>query len=356
MQKESSAYNDEIHIDTLRYARHFEIAHTDNYKRITIFDPWHEGQTLGRYYLVHDSLTETPDDGLRIRIPLQRLVIGSASYIGYLEALGLLDKIAACPDTVQIYSPTVISQVREGKTLPFGDPYAVNTETILRMRPDLIMMIGYAGTDQSTERLRSLRQPVITNVEWTEPCILGRAEWIKMFGAFYDLESEADSIFLGIEANYNRLKVLAQTTNDKPSILPGAPFRGTLYMPGGQGFMTKMFRDANGSYLHSDNSERESIGLDLETVVRNFVNADIWIGADATSMHQLLSTESRYALLKPVKTGQVYNNSRHATPTGGNLYWEATPVHPDWLLEDLIRVLHPDLLTSGEYHFLQQLK
>ncbi|MBP5318744.1 MAG: ABC transporter substrate-binding protein [Paludibacteraceae bacterium] len=342
--------------DSLAYARHFEITRTDSYKRITIFNPWNNLQVLDRIYLVRDSLTQVPSDGLRIQLPIRRLMIASASHIGYIEALGLLDRVVLCPDTTQIYSPALKAQVRDGQTAAFGDPYAVNTETILHTRPDLIMMIGYAGADQSTERLRSLNQPVVCNVEWTEPTILGRAEWIKLFGALFDLEALADSVFDQTAGRYHQLCERAQQAGEHPKILPGHPFRGTWYMPGGQAGMARMFADAGGSYAYSDRPEAESVGIDFETVVRDFWQADLWIGADARSMKELLGEDSRFALLKPVTDRQVYNNRLHTSATGGNLYWETTQVHPDWLLEDLIRVLHPGLLPEGGFHYLQHLQ
>lgn len=127
-------------------------------------------------------------------------------------------------------------------------------------------------------------------------------------------------------------------------------------MPGGQAGMAQLFRDAGGRYAYSGNTASESIGIDLETVVRDFWQADIWIGADARSMQALLGEDPRFALLKPVKDHQVYNNQRHTSPTGGNLYWETTQVHPDWLLEDLIRALHPGLLPEGGFRYLQHLE
>jgi iron complex transport system substrate-binding protein len=43
---------------------------------------------------------------------------------------------------------------------------------------------------------------VMFNGDWTEQSPLGKAEWIKFFGALYGLDSKANSVF-EIEKEYN---------------------------------------------------------------------------------------------------------------------------------------------------------
>jgi iron complex transport system substrate-binding protein len=45
------------------------------------------------------------------------------------------------------------------------------------------------------------------NGDWTEQSPLGKAEWIKFFGALYGLDSKANSVF-EIEKEYNATLVL----------------------------------------------------------------------------------------------------------------------------------------------------
>jgi iron complex transport system substrate-binding protein len=42
---------------------------------------------------------------------------------------------------------------------------------------------------------------VMFNGDWTEQSPLGKAEWIKFFGALYGLDSKANSVFSEIEKN-----------------------------------------------------------------------------------------------------------------------------------------------------------
>jgi iron complex transport system substrate-binding protein len=40
---------------------------------------------------------------------------------------------------------------------------------------------------------------------------------------------------------------------------------------------------------------------------------------------------------------------------GGNDYWESGIVHPDVILADLVKILHPDLLPDHELYYYQHI-
>ncbi|MFI0491223.1 MAG: ABC transporter substrate-binding protein, partial [Flavobacterium sp.] len=41
---------------------------------------------------------------------------------------------------------------------------------------------------------------------------------------------------------------------------------------------------------------------------------------------------------------------------GGILYFELSPSHPDWVLKDLIKILHPELLPKHQLFFFKKLE
>ena len=57
-----------------------------------------------------------------------------------------------------------------------------------------------------------IHQKIIFNGDWTEKTPLGKAEWIKFFGALYDLDEKASEIFNSIEKEYNSVLTLAKNT------------------------------------------------------------------------------------------------------------------------------------------------
>ena len=61
-----------------------------------------------------------------------------------------------------------------------------------------------------------------------------------------------------------------------------------------------------------------------------------------------------YKRQRPVREGRVYNNNRRTNPSGGNDYWESGVIHPDLILQDLIRIFHPEL-TDAEPTYYRKL-
>ena len=73
--------------------------------------------------------------------------------------------------------------------------------------------------------------PVIINGDWREETPLGRAEWIKFFGALFDKEKLADSIFNTIEEDYLAAKLMVKEKTSHPTILSGAVSYTHLTLP-----------------------------------------------------------------------------------------------------------------------------
>ena len=94
------------------------------------------------------------------------------------------------------------------------------------------------------------------------------------------------------------------------------------------------------------------MALSLETVMGNFLNADIWVGVDVNTYEQLEEQDERLMLFKPVKNKQVYHYLNRTTKTGGNDFWESAMLRPDILLKDFIYIAHPELLPDWELYYL----
>ena len=187
--------------------------------------------------------------------------------------------------------------------------------------------------------------------------MLARAEWLRFVACFLDKDRLADSLFRQTEANYLRLKELASSAaGSAPVVMSGDNFRGSWYMPGGRSHQAQLFRDAGASYFFENDSTTGSIALGFEQVVRDFNQADIWIGAsNATDLNALLAMDERYVWFKSVKNKQVYSYQGRMTADGANDYWESAVVRPDSLLADFIKLFHPELLPGHEWIYINQL-
>ena len=84
--------------------------------------------------------------------------------------------------------------------------------------------------------------------------------------------------------------------------------------------------------------------------------ADLEREAFAVRIRRLLSEpDPRLADFDAWKNGKIVNNDARRIEGGGNDYWESGLQHPEGLLADLVRALHPELLPKHElvwYRFL----
>lgn len=340
----------------LSQAKGFGIARTDHYTTITVYNPWKEGEVYDKYYLVRDEKTEVPADGHKIKVPLKSLMTNSATHLGFLELLGELDKVTGVCSSNYIYNPTILEGVKEGRIKDLGDAFNLDIENLLMLHPQAVMTTAYNADDENSRRMRQTGLNLIYNIEWQEPTLLGRAEWIKFIGAFFDKEAMADSIYNAVEQRYKDVKMKAMQLSSSPSIFSGQDFRGTWSLPGGKSYTAQLFRDAGATYLYGQDSTNTSIGSNIEEVLMNFNQTDIWIGVQAASLKELGQTDSKYKLFKAYKDGNVYNINKRTNAAGGNDYWESAIARPDLLLSDMIKICHPDLFPDYELTYYEQLK
>ncbi len=348
------------HGDTLQtaYARFFDLIQADDYLTAVVYNPWKEGEVYARYYLVRDTASKVPADGVKIQIPVQQFVANSATYFESLNQIGELHTVTGTCNVSYIYNPEINKGVQAGTIQDLGDSYNLNIEKLMKLRPDLVMTTAYNSQDENSKRLAQCGIPVVYNVEWQEATPLGRAEWMRFIAAFYDKLPQADSVFCSIAQRYEALKLRVAGANpdSKPRLLSGQDFRGTWSMPSGESFNATLYRDAGASYFYEDRKGTGSVTTTLEEALLHFNEADIWIGSLANSYQELIEMDSKYKLFKPYKQRNVYNYNRRTTSSGGNDYWEGAIVHADLLLSDLIKLFHPALLPDYSLTYVQKLK
>jgi iron complex transport system substrate-binding protein len=341
--------------DMIQYAEGFNIIHTDDYTKIIVFNPWKRGEVYDIYYLIKDAKVFVPSDGHKVMIPLKSLMVNSATHLGFLDLLGETDKVTGVCSASSIYNPSILQGVEEGKIMDLGDSFNLDIERLLLLKPHAVMTSAYHAEDENSKRMNQSGLTVLYNIEWQEKSLLGRAEWIKFIGAFFDKENLADSIFDDVAGRYHTIKKQANLATGTPSVLSGQDFRGTWSMPGGQSFNARLFRDAGARYYYADNNASGSIATTMEEALLYFEQADVWIGVQTSTLEELAKTNKKYKLFKAYQKRNVYNTFKRTTATGGNDYWESGVARPDLLLSDMIKVLHPSLLPGYELTYMESL-
>jgi len=340
----------------LKYAEGFSVRNFEHYKEVVVYSPWVKGTEYARYYLVTDSKIKTPTGGVKVKIPLQTLVSTSVTHFEFLSLLGEVETITGVCSPKIIYNPAILKRVGEGKIADLGDAFNINVEKTLQLKPQAVMMSGYNQNDPYAARVSQAGIPVLFNNEWMETSLLARAEWIKFVAVFYGKEKVADSIFADVEKRYNELRDKAKAVTHKPAIMAGSNFRGTWYMPAGRSFMGKLFADAGARYFYASDTTTGSLPLNVETVLKNFSQTDVWLNCSYSSMSDLVKADTKNALFNPAKKLQVYNFNKRLLPSTANDFWESAVARPDLLLADVIAILHPDILPGYALVYADKLK
>ena len=200
--------------------------------------------------------------------------------------------------------------------------------------------------------------PVIINGDWREETPLGRAEWIKFFGALFDKEKLADSIFNTIEEDYLAAKLMVKEKTSHPTILSGAIMKNDVWsLPAGESFVAQFLTDANLNYLWKDTHGKGSLQLSFESVLDKGQFADYWIAPGYfSSKAQLLENNPQYQNFSAFKNNKIFTASTKRGVKGGVMYYELGPTRPDLILQDLIKITNPEILPNYTLTFFEQMK
>src|SRR5688572_10658179 len=182
------------------------------------------------------------------------------------------------------------------------------------------------------------------NAEYLEKHPLGRAEWIKFMALFFNKEKLADSVFREIEKNYLETKQLADQAIKKPSVLSGIVYGDAWFLPGGQNYASKLLKDAGCQYLWADDPSHGYLEVSFESVYEKARNADLWIGvATFKSLEELKNSDHRYAKFKPYQEKNIFTYDARKGAKGGSEFLELGYARPDIILNDLVKIAHPEL-------------
>ena len=314
----------------------FNIEIQNDSTTITIYSPWQKGQVMQK---------------LSFSQPYERIVCTSATHMGFISELGMIDKVVGVCRPERVYN---LSEEDRERITDIGDDMQPSMEKILLLNPDLVILYTYAQGDPIPAQVEALGIPILYCNEWTETTPLARAEWIRVFGAVFGCQTKADSVFASVCDAYERLRAMddGQLAMGR-SIMSGMSWRGTWYVPAGGTFMGNLFRDAGAQYKYEDNPSTSSIPLTMEQAIQDFAQADVWVGCEATSLKELEAIDKKHTWFNAFQTRQVYNFRRRALPSGANDFWESGTVHPERILQDLQHILEGD---TTQLYYVEKLK
>ncbi|HOW10617.1 MAG TPA: ABC transporter substrate-binding protein [Bacteroidales bacterium] len=345
----------------IQYAKRLVIEKKDSYSQVRIINPWQgaKGEEQN-WFLISDSADIPPfiNPTEVIRVPVKRIICTSTTHLSMLSAIGGSGSVKGFSGTGLLYSQEYNDRISAKTINEIGYDDNLNKEMMIKLKPDIVMMYGVGGESASfAGKLKEMGLKVMFNADYLETDPLGKAEWIKLFGALYSKEETADSIFRCIEHDYKDTEAfIRKNVKEHPKVLLGLPFRDTWYISPGNSYISELIKDAGGEYLWSDTESDESIPMGLENVYIKALTADYWLNTGtAETLSQVSSIDSRFAGLPCYRNGNVFNNIKRTNKQGGNDYWESGTLSPHILLDDLASILHPELFPGRELYFYRKL-
>jgi len=343
----------------IHYAKGLEIYKYKGFSIVKITNPWPNAAAIFTYILqekngiIPDSLKQFTV----IPIPIKSIVVTSTTHIPALELLGVENTLVGFPNTNYISSVKTRKLIDDGKVREVGVNENLNTEVLIDMKPDVIVSFGLNNSNPTLDNLQKSGLKVLLNGDWTEQSPLGKAEWIKFFGALYGLDSKANAVFSEIEKEYNSILALAKKATSKPTVLCGAMYHEQWYVPQGESWASLFLKDSESNYLWADTKGTGSLAVPFETILEKAQNADFWIApGNFSSLKEMIDSNPHYDQFTSFKNKKVYSYAVNKGAKGGILYFEWSPTRPDWVLKDLITIFHPELLPNHKLYFFQKLE
>lgn len=240
---------------------------------------------------------------------------------------------------------------------PFGE---IMPEAALKLNPDIIVAYFTGNQEKSNLiRLQSSKTSVLFCQAHLEPHPLGRAEWIQLFS--FLTKNKFSEQFEEIEHNYHSLKK-SISTYPAPSVMVNIPYSGTWDVPRHNSYLSILLKDANSNPIWLNNNQYQGTGsaqIGLELGYNFLKNAEFWINPGlCESLKCIQNTDPRIKDCNPVKNKNVFQCDLKIESDGANEYWDLGAVHPEYVLQDFVKIFHPSYPDNSNYpfYFYRQLK
>ncbi|KOP35921.1 ABC transporter substrate-binding protein [Flavobacterium sp. WLB] len=344
--------------NSIEYASGLSIVKYDDYSIVTVSNPWPNANKDFKYIL-KEKEAKVPDSlqsYTTIQVPLESVVVTSTTNIPFLEMLEVENKLVGFPHTDYISSEKTRALIDKGSVKNVGQNEKLNIEQLIELSPDLIVTFGVDNNNPMLDNLKKSGLNVLIQGDWMEQSPLGKAEWIKLYGALFGKEDKAKELFDKIVESYNQAKKLAAEKTPNSTVLYGSMYEDVWYVAKGNSWVAEFMKDAHANYLWADLKGTGSEGLSFEKVLDKAKTANVWIASGSfKSLDELQKANPHYSEFDAFTNKSVYSFEGKLGATGGTVYYELAPSRPDLVLKDYIKIFHPDLMSSYEFTFASKL-
>lgn len=256
-------------------------------------------------------------DTARIVIPeggFRRVVTMSSTYVAHIEEAGRAECLVGASSPDYISSPIV-----RAMSLPdVGHDGAMNYEQLLAVKPELVMLYGIGGPSPIVPKLEELGVPYVYISDFEEQSPLGRAEWVVASGALVGTD---------MRRRFGEIETAYCPTVGDTGVMINAPYGGVWFVPGKDGYMSRLISDAGGRLVAPQTDGSESRPIDLEQAIVALSKSNVWLCPGAATNREELSL----AVPKARFAGDVWNQTAD--------FYETGAVRPDSVLGELKLIL-----------------
>ena len=295
----------------LEYATQFTVDYYEQgYKLVCIADG-------GRYLVVPEGAKAPAgidDDIVVLQQPLGDIYLVASDTMCLFEALGQMDAITVSGIAQEHWHIPAAGQAMGEGHIVYGGKYsAPDYDLLLAKKCRLAIestMINH--TPAVRDKLIELGIPVLTERSSYEEDPLGRTEWVKLYGALFNAEEQAQALF---DAQVQSAQSVAGADTGKTVAFFYINSNGAAVVRKPGDYVTKMIDRAGGKYvfdtLGDDTSNASTVTLEMERFYVEAKDADIivynaTIDDGVKSIDDLVQKNKLLADFKAVSRGDVW--------------------------------------------------
>lgn len=257
----------------------------------------------------------------------QRVAVDASVYKGLMEMLGVGERC-----------------------LDFSADMKPDVERIIASKADLLLLSAYEGVD--TKKYRDTGIPLVECTDFLESSPLARAEWMRYFGRLWGVGERADSLFSVVEGNLNSM---ANTSANEKLIIFDTLYGNQWYQSVENSTIGQLVAIAGGKVIGGKEQDGGSVAFSAEQMLMKAKDADYWLirfaGNNELTLDALSQMNPVYSQFKAFKEGRVY-----VCYTDRSNYFEETPFRPDYLLEDILKIMSQEFADNQKMRYFCRVK
>lgn len=296
------------HTMELQYAKCFSV---DYYKGGYKIAKTSDGTTM---LIVPEGMSvpaDTPKDAIVMQQPVSNLLVSSTPVTSLVNAIGALEAISLTTyDVDSWYIDEVKAAMNAGKLTYIGEHKEPDYEKITTADTKVAFWSTML-TEEVAAQLEQLGIDVVLDQSVDEAHPLARVEWAKLYGAIFNCEEKAETVFNTQVSYIDEIAKLEET--GKTVAIFYITSKGKLYARNADDYMAKMVDLAGGEYALSDVGigETGTKNMEMEAFYDKAKDADyiiyVWsLGGKPNNLNDFLSRSDILADMKAVKEGNVW--------------------------------------------------